>query len=139
MSNTIKPQQVSSELDTILNEYKIYVDNLVETGTDKNIKEAKSQLVALSPVAKKKVSIGIGEVQEPGTYRRSWYIVSKKGANLYTKVIANRVYQLTHLLEFGHATRNGGRTKAIPHIRPTEKEYQAKFVEGLEENIRRNL
>ena len=135
MSNTIKPQQVSSELDTILNEYKIYVDNLVKTGTDENIKEAKSQLVALSPVAKKKVSIGIGEVQEPGTYRRSWYIVGKKGANLYTKVIGNRVYQLTHLLEFGHATRNGGRTKGNPYLSKNVIEAENKYVKGVKEII----
>lgn len=139
MSKQIKPQQVSSELDTILTEYKVYVDDLVEKGTDENIKEAKSTLIALSPTATKPVSLGVGRVQEPGTYRRSWYVVGKKGANLYTKVIANRDYPLTHLLEFGHALRNGKQSKKIPHIRPTEKEYQAKFVEGLEENIRRGL
>lgn len=139
MSKQIKPLQVSRELDTILTEYKVYVDNLVEKGTDENIKEAKAELIALSPVAKKPVSLGVGKIQEPGTYRKSWYIVGKKGANLYTKVIANRDYPLTHLLEFGHAKRNGGRTRAIPHIRPTEKNFQAKFIEGLEENIRSGL
>ena len=139
MSKQIKSQQVSRELDTILTEYKVYVDNLVEKGTDENITKAKAELVTLSPVADKPISLGVGRLQLPGTYRKSWYVVGKKGANLYTKVIANRDYPLTHLLEFGHTLRNGKQSKKIPHIRPTEQEYRAKFVEGLEENIRRGL
>ena len=46
-------------------------------------------------------------------------------------------YQLTHLLEFGHVTRNGGRTRALPHIRPIEEKYNVKFVDKLEKRIRR--
>lgn len=57
---------------------------------------------------------------------------------MYSKAAYNKkYYRLTHLLEFGHATRNGGRTKAIPHIRPTEDKYREKFVEELERKIRR--
>ena len=46
-------------------------------------------------------------------------------------------YRLTHLLEFGHANRDGSTTEAIPHIRKTEDKYREKFEQELEKRIRR--
>ena len=44
-------------------------------------------------------------------------------------------YMLAHLLEKGHAKRNGGRTRAIPHIAPAEQAG----VQQLESLIRKAL
>lgn len=54
-------------------------------------------------------------------YKKSWQITETSNTSqgaVYT-VHAGK-YQLTHLLEFGHAKRGGGRTKAQPHIAPGE-------------------
>lgn len=74
-----------------------------------------------------------------GSYAKSWVLKNgKKSKEIYSRIVHNKEhYRLTHLLEFGHANRDGTRTQAIPHIRKTEDKYREKFIGELEQRIRR--
>ena len=58
-----------------------------------------------------------------GAYKKSWAVkTTKETSNAMEVVVHSRNrYQLAHLLEFGHAKRGGGRTRAFPHIAPAEQ------------------
>ena len=58
-----------------------------------------------------------------GQYKKGWAVKKQKEtANALELVVHNKKrYQLTHLLEKGHAKRGGGRVRAFPHIAPAEQ------------------
>lgn len=74
---------------------------------------------------------------ETGKYKESWSAkTTKETANSIEIVVHSKNrYQLAHLLEKGHVLRQGGRTRAQPHIKPAEE----KGIKELEENIKRSL
>ena len=89
-------------------------------------KEAVKKLKAQSPRGAK------GKYSKGWTYKKDVGRLSV-GATIYGKT---GTYQLAHLLEYGHAQRNGGRTKPIVHIRPVEEwavdEVINRTIEGIE-------
>lgn len=131
MSKTIDASELQKSVIDYLEDYKEDIDEDVIEVVDEVTKQARDELKQTSPRGK-------GSRNNP--YYRGWAIkLSKKRTGVYHKVIWNKTnYQLTHLLEFGHTTRNGGRTRAIPHIRPVEEKYNVEFVDKLEKKIRRS-
>ena len=79
---------------------------------------------------KAKSDVQAGGPVKTGKYKKSWAVkTTKENANAMEVTVHSRNrYQLAHLLEFGHAKRGGGRTRAFPHI-ATAEEAAAEFLE----------
>ena len=75
--------------------------------------------------------------EKTGKYAKSWTAKKTKetSTTLEYTVHSKDRYQLAHLLEYGHAKRNGGRTQAQPHIAPAEEAA----VKQLEKEIAKAL
>lgn len=125
MSKSIEANLLSKELMKYLQEYKEDIDEEFEETANGVGKKAVEELKQISPMGARK------------EYCKGWRLKKDKlGKNRYSIKIHNKTdYQLTHLLEFGHATKNGGRTKPQPHIRPTEEKYKKEFERELKKKI----
>lgn len=130
MSKNTKPEDLQKVLNEYLQDYVEDIQEDVEETTDTLTKEAVKELKQTSPKGK-------GTREQP--YYKGWTKQkNKKNKGRYTVKIHNKTnYQLTHLLEFGHVTRNGGRTKAIPHIRPLEEKYNKLYEKNITTVIKR--
>lgn len=73
-----------------------------------------------------------------GDYAKSWATKKTKetATSLEVTVYSKNRYQLAHLLEHGHAKRNGGRTRAQVHIAPAEEGGIRQLEKDIERSIR---
>lgn len=115
---------MTDEIMDVLNAYAdMAVEDMKEI-VETTAKECRDRIRATAPV-------------RTGAYAKSWTV--KKGEVTSTKVSAtvqSRGHsQLTHLLEFGHAKRNGGRVAARPHIAAA----RAQAAENLERKLKEAL
>lgn len=125
MADVIRTDQLAAEVNAILEEYQGTVQEVLEEAVDATAKEVVSELKATSP-------------KRTGAYASGWTQQKKTGkrGRAYGRVAYNKThYRLTHLLEYGHATRNGGRTTAQPHIAPAEQKAVENFERRLKEGI----
>lgn len=129
MSKKVKVDDLAKEIISAIEDYSSLVA--------KDVKEAVMQGAETTVKEIKK-----NAPRDTGKYARSWVAEVQKENMSGKQVVVhskNR-YQLTHLLENGHAKRGGGRTEgekteAIPHIAPAEQ----KGIEVYEKAIERAL
>lgn len=125
MSETVQPDELAAAIMRNLQEYTDDVTAGIKKAEDETAKECKENLEADSPVG------------ATGKYKKGWKVtVTSNTPSEKHTVIHNKEYRLTHLLENGHATRNGGRTRKFPHIKPNEEKANAAFETRVEEVLR---
>ena len=110
---------LASEVMKGLNEYAELADVSMKKAVRKTATAVKNEISANAP-------------KKSGRYKKSW-TARKTKENSHTlemTVHSKDRYQIAHLLEHGHAKRNGGRVAAIPHIAPAE-EHGEEMLESL--------
>ena len=98
---------LASAVADILQEYGEEVTDEVKESVHNAAKTCKSELKTTSPA-------------DTGEYRDGWTVKKayESRTDIRVQVHNKDHYQLTHLLEDGHANVDGGRTPAKPHIGP---------------------
>jgi hypothetical protein len=113
--------------DNLANEIAQAVETYTKEVT-KKVEKAKRQ------VAKKlKEDIATDSPEKTGDYKLGWAIKRTKDA----LIVHNKTdYQLTHLLEHGHAKKGGGRVHPRYHIAPNAdvaiRDYLAKIERAIQ-------
>ena len=122
--------KLADEINDILSEYKGLLESDLEEAVEVVSKNAVNELKSTSPEG------------DTGEYKKSWKRKKKRAANgAYHVIIYAGAphYRLAHLLEFGHALKNGGRTvgraRAFPHI----KKVETNAIAQLENEIKRAI
>jgi len=122
---SIKTYQLSREIMKNLDVFtREVIDGMNEVGEQVTQKAVRT-LRDRSPVRTKE-------------YRKGWTVKKLSFINAPARfTIHNRHrYRLTHLLEFGHANRDGTRTKARPHVGPVEQQVIEEYLNGVEQVIK---
>ena len=119
MNEVIKIEGTASTIAQALTEYDQEVADKTKKVVDKVSKETVERLQQISP-------------KRTGVYAESWRR-QKAYEDTRTKrntVYNSKKYQLTHLLEYGHASKNG-EVKGLPHISIANKEATEKLEQGI--------
>lgn len=116
---------LSSDIEKILDEYGDDVrENLVEI----------TQKVGKTAV--KALKSNPGKFGGSGDYSKGWTSKAEIGRLGATVIIHNaKLPGLPHLLEHGHALRNGGRSEGTVHIKTVEDDAIKSFESSLENKL----
>ncbi len=103
--------------------------------TEKLKSEAKSHMEQLVKETKRTAPVGNRQKHYKDSIKSKKTSENDRGAT-YTWYVEGPDYRLSHLLENGHATRDGGRVEGTHFIQKASDPIIADFVEKVEEAIR---
>lgn len=134
MSYKFKSNEVGSAVGDLLYQYTADVQYGVIKLTDETADKLLRLIKDTAPVDWRKV-------KRRGKYKRSWKIKTTVDTfAVYERTVYadDGEYRLTHLLEFGHKTHSGGRTKAQSHIKPAADRMKDEYVKEIQNIVRRS-
>ena len=128
MSTNISVDQLS---DTIQKELTIYGENVIN-GVKKQAKKSMTQLVkttkSTAPVGKRKK-----HYRDSIKSKKTW---EDSRSISYTWYVNGPDYRLSHLLENGHALKNGGRVEGTHFIKKASDPILTQYLKAVEEVIK---
>ena len=124
MSRTIRIENLDDAVSELLEEYADVTAETLKTAVNNAGNLAKKEIQATAP-------------KQTGQYAKSWKArkTRETATNYQVTVYSSSRYRLAHLLEHGHAKRNGGRVRAFPHIAPAEEKAGDQLLSELERRL----
>ena len=125
MSKTTQIKNFAAEMNKILGDYSQFAINELKEAVSEAGKSVKKEIKSKAP-------------KRTGKYKKSWQVQKRRETRTSLSVVVHAngdQYRLTHLLEYGHAKRGGGRVRAIPHIAPAEEAVKEQLIRDLENKL----
>ena len=127
MSKKVKVDDLSKAILEELKNYEGVTEEAAWEGVAETSQTALKQLRSAHPA-------GSGRYGSWDKYNKGWTV--KKIKRDKTATIHNATdYQLTHLLEKGHALVSGGRTQAFPHIAPVAEQCEDELLKNIKKYL----
>jgi len=125
MAKTIKVEQFANEMTDLIKQYTTDMSDKVSALIGETAEDVLEEVIATAPI-------------RTGTYAEGFKITKKDDYYRTRRVVWNKKdYALVHLLEFGHALWQGGRSPAIPHLRPAYEKYGRRLPDDIKKLIKR--
>lgn len=127
----VKIDDLSKAILQELENFKDVTDEACDKGVSETAKTAVQELHNAHPP-------GSGKYGSWDEYNKGWKVMQTKTDKRYHKkaTIHNAThYQLTHLLEKGHALVKGGHTAAFKHIAPVAEKCDDELLKNIKKYI----
>ena len=121
MSKTVRPDGMAEAIMEELNKFSKATATELKKAINEAGKTAKKEIEKNAP-------------KRTGRYKRSWRVKKMKETadSLEITVHSKDRYQIAHLLENGHAKRNGGRVMGTPHIKDAQETAEKQLMDDIE-------